>query len=131
MDRGGNEYVVHRVYGDNVIESLLSSYDNIVCHEWIFVFVVNFCLRISVKCDLLSPTRSLLLYFTFVLWRWILVWKKPPKMFSSYVMKMNMWRYIEVFAYMILIFKIIETGSSSYNTFYELVLILKTDEWPF
>ena len=131
MDRGGNEYVVHRVYGYNVIESLLSSYDKIVYHEWIFVFVVNFCLRISVKCDLLSPTRSLLLYFTFVLWRWILVWKKPPKMFSSYVMKMNMWRYIEVFAYMIFIFKIIETGSSSYNTFYELVLILKTDEWPF
>ena len=61
MDRGGNEYVFPGVYGINVIESLLSSYDNIVYHEWIFVFVVNFCLRISVKCDLLSPTRSLLL----------------------------------------------------------------------
>ena len=69
MDRGGNEYVFHRVYGYNMIESLLSSYDKIVYHEWIFVFVVNFCLRISVKCDLLSPTRSLLLYFTFVQWR--------------------------------------------------------------
>ena len=97
MDRGGNEYVFHRVYGYNVIESLLSSYDKIVYHEWILVFVVNLCLRICVKCDLLSPTRSLLLYFTFVRWRWILVWKNLQK-----------WKSIcegilKYFAYMILI----------------------------